>query len=81
MALGNMIENSLREIMADKEKEADLTTDDDGSNEDEQLERLLFADDSSERIRDEDFEAFKEFTDQLEEIDDDFLASLAAGEV
>lgn len=78
MSLGNMIESSMREIMKDKEKEADLSTDE--VSDDDRLEDLLFSDGSAERIKDEDFQEFKDFNDELEEIDEDFLNSLIDGD-
>ena len=75
MSLGNMIESSMREIMKDKEKELDLSTDD-LADEEDRLDDILFSDNSGERIKDEEFQEFKDFTDSLEELDDDFLNSL-----
>jgi hypothetical protein len=71
MGLGNLIENAVKQIELDKEKEAI----DDGEDADD-LDDELFEDEFKEILSDEDFMSFKEFEDGLEEADDEFLADI-----
>ena len=74
MNLGNLIENAIKQIELDKEKEA--IEDSEAATEDEILENQLFEEDAAEFLRDEDFEKFKEVELENEEADDEFLQSL-----
>ena len=76
--LSSMIEHALREIEKDKENEAKLESDD-GTDDEEAFESSLFEDGSEKVLRDEDFAAFNEFEDELEEDDEDFLNSILKG--
>ena len=71
MNLGNLIENAVKQIELDKEKEA-MESDEDADD----LDDLLFDEDSKTLLTDEDFSSFKEFEDNLEEADDEFLKDL-----
>lgn len=74
MNLGNMIESSMKEIMADKEREAQV--DADGNEEDEAFEEQLFSESSDQLLSDEDFMAFDEMEEILEQNDIAYLESL-----
>lgn len=71
MNLGNLIENAVKQIELDKEKEA-MESDEDADD----LDDLLFDEDSKALLADEDFSSFKEFEENLEEADDEFLKDL-----
>ena len=77
MNLGNMIESSMKEIMADKEREAQV--DADNGDEDEAFEAQLFSDKSDHILTDEDFIAFREMEDEQELDDVEYLESLLEG--
>ena len=65
MNLGNLIENAMKQIEADKIKEAQ--DDSEAATDDELMEMELFEnDDSTKVLTDGDFEEFKEFEDDLE---------------
>lgn len=72
--LGNMIESSMKEILADKEREAQ--TDSDDIETDDAFEEQLFSDNADKIITDEDFAAFRELEEEQEENDEEFLSSL-----
>ena len=71
--LGNMIESSMKEILADKEREAQLDSDD--IDAEDAFEEQLFSDNSDKIITDDDFIAFRELEEQQEEEDEDFLSA------
>ena len=71
--LGNMIENSMKEIENDRKREAE--TDEDDEN-DTSFEEHLFSDQGLE-VTDQDFEEFNELEETLETLDEEFLKSLA----
>ena len=73
MNLGNMIESSLKEIMADKERESSADADD--LDEEEAFEENLFSD-KQIILTDDDFIKMKEFEEALDLEDEEFLASL-----
>jgi hypothetical protein len=77
MNLGNMIESSMKEIMADKEREAQV--DADNGDEDDAFEAQLFSDKSDHVLTDEDFIAFREMEDEQELDDVEYLESLLEG--
>lgn len=74
MNLGNMIESSMKEIMADKEREAQI--DADGNEEDEAFEEQLFSESPDQFLSDEDFMAFDEMEEDLKQSDIAYLESL-----
>ena len=74
-----MIEHALREIEKDKENEARLESDD-GTEDEDAFESSLFEDDAEKVLHDEDFAAFNEFEEDLQEDDEDFLNSILNGE-
>ena len=71
MNLGNLIENAVKQIEIDREKEAI----EDGEDADD-LDDALFDDELKAILSDDDFTNFKEFEQELEEADDSFLAEL-----
>ena len=73
MNLGNLIEQAVKQIQLDKEKEALL--DADAADDDEALEAELFDEDQS-FLNDEDFLQLKQMVEDDTEDDEDFLASL-----
>lgn len=73
--LGNMIENSMKEIENDRKREAETNEDDE---DDTSFEEHLFSDAALE-ITDQDFEEFNELEENLEALDEEFLNSLAEG--
>ena len=77
MNLGNMIESSMKEIMADKEREAQV--DADNGDEDDAFEAQLFSDQSDHVLTDEDFIAFRAMEDEQELDDVEYLESLLEG--
>ena len=79
MNLGNMIESSMREIAADRERESQANADD-GDAED-MLEEKLFSDQAEEVLTDEDFVALRAMEDELGQDDEDYLDSLVKGEI
>ena len=76
--LSSMIEHALREIEKDKENEAKLESDD-GEDDEDAFEAALFEDDAEKVLHDEDFTAFNEYEEGLEEEDEDFLKSILQG--
>jgi hypothetical protein len=76
--LSSMIEHALREIEKDKENEAKLESDD-GDDDEDAFEASLFEDDAEKVLRDEDFTAFTEYEEELEEDDEAFLKSILGG--
>ena len=73
--LSSMIEHALREIEKDKENEAKLESDD-GVDDEDAFEASLFEDDAEKVLQDEDFAAFTDFEEELEEDDEAFLKSI-----
>ena len=78
MNLGNLIENAVKQIEIDKEKEAQ--GDAEAAEDEDLLDEILFSDEAESVIRDEDMESFRDYEDELAEEDDEFLASLIDGE-
>ena len=78
MNLGNLIENAVKQIELDKEKEAQ--GDAEAAEDEDLLDEILFSDEAESVIRDEDMESFRDYEDELAEEDDEFLASLIDGE-
>lgn len=73
MNLGNLIEQAVKQIEIDREKEAEYAVDAD--NDDEAMENSLFTD-SEVFLQDQDYEEFKELEEEMEKIDEDFFNSL-----
>lgn len=73
MNLGTLIEQAVKEIAADKEKEAEAASED--IDEDELLERELF-DDQTTEITDDDFMELRNIQEQLEQEDDEYLREI-----
>ena len=74
MGLGNLIENAIKQIERDRLKEEMEEMED--IDEDEQFEDDLFDYDKVTTLTDEDFANFKDFEESLEDINEDFFASL-----
>ena len=77
MNLGNLIESAIKQIEEDKIKEAQ--TDAEAASDDDLLEMELFADDAKKVLTDEDFEAFREFEDEIES-EEDMISKLLEDE-
>lgn len=73
MNLGNLIEQAVKQIQIDKEKEA--MRDADAAGDDDAFEAELFDEDQS-FLEDEDFQQLKQLVEDDAEDDEDFLASL-----
>ena len=73
MNLGNLIEQAVKQIQLDKEKEA--LRDADAAGDDDAFEAELFDEDNS-FLQDEDFQQLKQMVEDDVEDDEDFLASL-----
>ena len=74
MNLGNLIENAVKQIEIDKQKEAENEAE--AANDEELLEMELFGDDAESVLEDEDFAILRELEEEAGEADDDFLKSL-----
>lgn len=74
MNLGNLIENAVKQIQADKEKEA--LRDADAAGDDDAFETELFDEESNAFLNDEDFVQLKEYIDEGAQDDEEFLESL-----
>lgn len=70
-----MIESSFKEILADKEKEANLEVDDESDA--DTLEETLFSENSETYLTDEDFIAMRQFEEEQEENDQKLLEMFA----
>lgn len=68
--LGNMLEAAVRDIEADRAKEANIQTDDDVIDEEEKLAEKLFSEDNRETT-DEDYEEFEKFKESLRREDEE----------
>ena len=73
MNLGNLIENAVKQIQLDKEKEE--IRDADAAGDDDAFEAELFDEDQS-FLEDEDFAQLKQMIESDSEDDEEFLASL-----
>ena len=74
MNLGNLIENAVKQIEIDKQKEAENSAE--AANDEELLEMELFGDDAESILQDEDFMALSALEEDMGEADDEFLRSL-----
>ncbi len=77
MNLGNLIENAVKQIELDKEKEAQ--GDAEAADDEDLLDNLLFSDEAESVIKDEDFETFYNYEEELAALDDQYLSSLSEG--
>ena len=71
MNLGNLIENAVKQIEIDKQKEAENSAE--AANDEELLEMELFGDDAESILQDEDFMALSALEEDMGEADDEFL--------
>jgi hypothetical protein len=79
MNLGNLIENAMKQIEADKIKEAQ--DDSEAATDDELMEMELFDNDSANKVlTDGDFEEFREYEEDLEAQTEELLKNLIEGE-
>lgn len=76
MGLGNLIEQAVKQIEADKLKEAEQIND--SIDEDEAMENSLFSDKAKDYLVDQDFADFAEFKEELS--DKDFEALFGEGD-
>ena len=74
MNLGNLIENAIKQIEIEKQKEADNSAE--AANDEELLEMELFGDESESVLQDEDFAMLRELEEASGEADEEFLMSL-----
>lgn len=77
MGLGNLIENAMKQIQMDKEKEEQM--DADAAGDDDAFEAELF-DEEQSFLKDEDFSQLKQMVEDDAEDDEAFLASLIGEE-
>ena len=77
MNLGNLIENAVKQIELDKEKEAQ--GDAEAADDEDLLDNLLFSDEAESVIKDEDFETFYNYEEELAALDNQYLSSLSEG--
>lgn len=75
MNLGNLIENAVKQIELDKQKEAQMDESDNAGDEDS-LEEELFSDNGEAILSDNDFTDFNEYEDELAEEDERLLGSV-----
>lgn len=78
MNLGNLIESAVKQIQADKEKEAEQNAE--AANDDDVFEAELFADDKKAFMNDEDFEQLQNFIENEEMDDEEYIKSLITDE-
>lgn len=76
MNLGNLIEQAVKQIEIDREKEAEYAVDAD--NDEDAIENSLFTD-SEVFLQDQDYEEFRELEEEMGRIDEDFFNSLVEG--
>ena len=74
MNLGNLIESAVKQIQADKEKEA--LRDADAAGDDDQFEAELFDEDEKAFLQDEDFQQLKDLVEEDTIDDEEYIASL-----
>lgn len=68
MNLGQLIENAVKQISVDKVKEAE--DDSDNASDDDVFEEQLFSEDANSVLGDDAFEEFRDYEDELAEIDE-----------
>ena len=76
MNLGNLIENAVKQIELDKQKEAEGESE--AADEDELMEISLFSDDAAEYLHDEAFGEFRDAEDEWADEDEILLQELLA---
>jgi hypothetical protein len=76
MNLGNLIENAVKQIELDKQKEAEGESE--AADEDELMEISLFSDDAAEYLHDEAFGDFRDAEDEWADEDEILLQELLA---
>lgn len=76
--IGTLIEKALKNIEKDKENEAqgDTVSEDEIWDDEEEFEEKIFSDDSEEFITEEDHNEFKQFEEDQEAADDEYLQNL-----
>ena len=74
MNLGNLIENAIKQIQIDKEKEADMAAE--AADDEDAFDASLFGDTEESYLTDEDFSMLRKVEDEAETEDADFLKSL-----
>lgn len=79
MNLGNLIENAIKQIQIDKEKEADMTAE--AANDEDAFDASLFGEGEESILADEDFAALRDLEEQAEEDDNDFLKNLLGEDI
>lgn len=77
MNLGNLIENAMKQIEADKIKEAQ--DDSEAATDDELMEMELFENDGTKVLTDGDFEEFRDFEEDLEAETEELIKRLTEG--
>lgn len=78
MNLGNLIESAIKQIEEEKQREADGASE--AADEEELMEAALFEDGATKVLTDNDFEEFREFEEDTEDIDTSYLEKLLSGE-
>lgn len=78
LGLGSLIEKAIKDIEIEKEKIENMSDED--YDEDEEFEEQLFDYQQNIVVEDADLAAFREFEDDNEEVDDEFLKSLMEGD-
>ena len=76
MNLGNLIEQAVKQIQVDKEKEAERNAE--AAGDDDQFEQELFDEDKTAFLKDEDFAQLRDFIEEDEQDDEEYLESLIA---
>lgn len=79
MNLGNLIENAIKQIQIDKEKEADMTAE--AASDEDAFDASLFGEGEESILADEDFAALRDLEEQAEEDDNDFLQGLLGEDI
>ena len=74
MNLGSLIESAVKQIQADKEKEAERNAE--AADDEEQFEQELFDEDKRAFLQDEDFEELRNAIEEDEMDDEEYIASL-----
>ena len=74
MNLGSLIETAVKQIQIDKEKEAERNAE--AAGDDDQFESELFDEDKKAFLQDEDFVQLRDFIEEDEQDDEEYLESL-----
>ena len=78
MNLGNLIESAIKQIEEEKQREADGASE--AADEEELMEAALFDDGATKVLTDGDFEEFRDFEEDVEEYDTEYIEKLLNGE-